>query len=103
MRRHRRAGRRPAPTGETYGCAPAAQGSWGAYFARVDLLDTLRWRGLLYDCTDGLRAALAAGQVSGYCGFDPSAASLHVGNLVTVMALVHLQRAGHRPVILVGG
>jgi tyrosyl-tRNA synthetase len=41
--------------------------------------------------------------VSGYCGFDPTAASLHVGNLVAIMALVHLQRAGHRPVALVGG
>lgn len=67
------------------------------------LLDELRWRGLLYDATDGLREALASRALRGYCGFDPSAASLHVGNLVAVMALVHLQRAGHQPVALVGG
>jgi tyrosyl-tRNA synthetase len=67
------------------------------------LLDELTWRGLLYQQTDGLAAALAAGVISGYAGFDPTASSLHVGNLVPVMGLVHLQRAGHRPVVLVGG
>ncbi len=67
------------------------------------LLDELQWRGLLYQHTDGLGDALAAGVVSGYAGFDPTAASLHVGNLIPVMGLVHLQRAGHRPVVLVGG
>jgi tyrosyl-tRNA synthetase len=67
------------------------------------LLDELAWRGLLYQHTDGLGEALARGPVAGYCGFDPTAASLHVGSLVPVMALVHLQRAGHRPVALVGG
>ena len=67
------------------------------------LLDELQWRGLLYQHTDGLAHALAAGVVSGYVGFDPTAASLHVGNLVPVMGLMHLQRAGHRPVVLVGG
>ncbi|MDE3174421.1 MAG: tyrosine--tRNA ligase [Gemmatimonadota bacterium] len=67
------------------------------------LLDELQWRGLLYQHTDGLAAALAGGVVSGYAGFDPTAPSLHVGNLVPVMGLLHLQRAGHRPVVLVGG
>jgi tyrosyl-tRNA synthetase len=67
------------------------------------LLDELAWRGLLYQNTDGLAAALARGPLSGYCGFDPTAPSLHVGSLVPVMGLVHLQRAGHRPVALVGG
>ena len=66
-------------------------------------LDELSWRGLLAQCTEGAAEALAAGQVSGYCGFDPTADSLHVGNLVAIMGLVHLQRAGHRPVALVGG
>ena len=47
--------------------------------------------------------ALAAGRVTAYCGFDPTAPSLHVGNLVPVMTLAHLQRAGHRPIALVGG
>src|SRR6476620_2383599 len=67
------------------------------------LLDELAWRGLLYQYTEGLRGSLAAGPVSVYCGFDPTAASLHVGSLVPVMGLVHLQRAGHRPIALVGG
>jgi tyrosyl-tRNA synthetase len=67
------------------------------------LLEELRWRGLLAQHTDALSDALARGMVSGYCGFDPSAPSLHVGNLVPVMGLVHLQRHGHRPVFLAGG
>jgi tyrosyl-tRNA synthetase len=67
------------------------------------LLVELAWRGLLYQHTEPLDAALSAGVVTGYCGFDPTAASLHVGNLVPVMGLAHLQRAGHRPVVLIGG
>jgi tyrosyl-tRNA synthetase len=67
------------------------------------LLDELAWRGLLHQHTDGLADHLARGPVTAYCGFDPTAPSLHVGNLVPVMGLVHLQRAGHRPVALVGG
>jgi tyrosyl-tRNA synthetase len=67
------------------------------------LLDELGWRGLLYDHTDRLADALLAGPVTGYCGFDPTADSLHVGSLIPVMGLLHLQRAGNRPVILVGG
>ncbi len=63
----------------------------------------LAWRELLFQHTDGLAAALRAGPVTGYCGFDPTASSLHVGNLIPVMGLVHLQRAGHRPIALVGG
>jgi len=69
----------------------------------MNLLDELAWRGMLYQHTEGAAEALAAGTLSGYCGFDPTADSLHVGNLVPVMGLVHLQRAGHRPVALVGG
>ena len=70
---------------------------------KLPLLDELAWRGLLFQQTDGAAAALATGPVTGYCGFDPTAPSLHVGNLVPVMGLVQLQRAGHRPVVLVGG
>jgi len=66
-------------------------------------LDELAWRGLLFQQTEGAAAALARGPVTGYCGFDPTASSLHAGNLVAMMSLVHLQRAGHRPVALVGG
>ncbi len=67
------------------------------------LLTELTWRGLLYQHTEPLDAALSAGVVTGYCGFDPTASSLHVGNLVPVMGLAHLQRAGHRPIVLIGG
>ncbi len=71
----------------------------------ANLLDTLRERGFVEQATepaDELRALLAA-PTSAYIGFDPTASSLHVGSLVPIMALVHLQRAGHRPVALVGG
>ena len=67
------------------------------------LLDELRWRGLLYQHTEGVTAALQRGIVTGYAGFDPTASSLHVGNLIPIMALVHLQQSGHRPIALVGG
>ncbi|MBV9880227.1 MAG: tyrosine--tRNA ligase [Gemmatirosa sp.] len=69
----------------------------------TSLLDELTWRGMLVQTTEGLAEALAAGSVRAYCGFDPTASSLHVGSLVPIMGLVHLQRAGHRPVALVGG
>src|SRR5213594_151296 len=67
------------------------------------LLDELRWRGLLHQHTEGVASTLQRGVVSGYIGFDPSAPSLHVGSLVPIMGLVHLQRTGHRPIALVGG
>ena len=67
------------------------------------LLDELQWRGLLADATEHAAGALAAGRVTGYIGFDPTAPSLHVGTLVPIMGLVHLQRAGHCPIALVGG
>jgi tyrosyl-tRNA synthetase len=67
------------------------------------LLDELRWRGLLYQHTEGVAPLLQRGTVTGYAGFDPTARSLHVGHLVPIMGLVHLQRSGHRPVALVGG
>jgi tyrosyl-tRNA synthetase len=67
------------------------------------LFDELSWRGMVYQHTDGLPEALATESLGVYAGFDPTAASLHVGHLVPVMALGHLQRAGHRPVALVGG
>jgi tyrosyl-tRNA synthetase len=69
----------------------------------TDFLSELAWRDLLYQQTEGAAAHFASGTVTGYCGFDPTAASLHVGNLVPIMGLVHLQRAGHRPIALVGG
>ena len=69
----------------------------------MDLYSELAWRGLVYDETEGVRDALAAGQVSGYIGFDPTAASLHVGSLLPMVTLAHLQRAGHAPIAVVGG
>ena len=70
---------------------------------QTSFLDELDWRGLLYQYTEGVREMLAAGPVTAYCGFDPTARSLHAGNLIPVMGLAHLQRAGHRPIVLVGG
>ena len=70
----------------------------------LSLLDELRWRGMLHQHTDGLADHLRSrDMLSAYCGFDPTAPSLHVGNLVPVMGLAHVQRAGHRPVFLAGG
>ena len=71
--------------------------------SKNSLLEELSWRGMVYQHTDGLPDALATGQLSAYAGFDPTAPSLHVGNLVPVMGLAQLQRAGHRPLALVGG
>jgi tyrosyl-tRNA synthetase len=70
---------------------------------RETLLQELAWRGLLYQQTEGLAAHLAKGAVTAYCGFDPTAPSLHIGNLVPTMLLVHAARAGHRAIALVGG
>ncbi|MFV2007066.1 MAG: tyrosine--tRNA ligase, partial [Longimicrobiales bacterium] len=69
----------------------------------MDLIEEFTWREMLQDVTEGTADALAAGPVSGYIGFDPTASSLHVGNLMPIMGLVHLQRAGHTPIILTGG
>jgi tyrosyl-tRNA synthetase len=71
----------------------------------VDILDELKWRGLAALATDedALRAVLAVGPVTFYCGFDPTAASLHLGNLVQLLTVRRLQDAGHRPLLLVGG
>jgi tyrosyl-tRNA synthetase len=69
------------------------------------ILDDLQWRGLIAQSTDldALREALDAGPVTYYCGFDPTAPSLHLGNLVQILTLRRLQQAGHRPLALVGG
>ncbi|MBP6997306.1 MAG: tyrosine--tRNA ligase [Phycicoccus sp.] len=71
----------------------------------TDILDELQWRGAVAQTTDEatLRAALAAGPVTVYCGFDPTAPSLHFGNFVQLVALRRFQRAGHRVICLVGG
>ena len=69
----------------------------------MNLLPDLEWRGLIHQNTDGLGEALSKGPVSLYCGFDPTASSLHVGSLLPVMMLMRFQQAGHRPIALVGG
>jgi tyrosyl-tRNA synthetase len=68
-----------------------------------DFLAELEWRGLLVQQTVGAADLLRGGSVAAYAGFDPTASSLHVGSLVPIMGLVHLQRHGHRPYALVGG
>ncbi|WP_067793005.1 tyrosine--tRNA ligase [Nocardia amikacinitolerans] len=70
-----------------------------------DIIDELTWRGLIAQSTDldALRAALADGPLTLYAGFDPTAASLHAGHLVPLLALKRFQRAGHRPIVLAGG
>ena len=68
-----------------------------------NLIEELRWRGMLQDSTPDTEKYLLENQISGYIGFDPTADSLHIGNLATIMLLVHLQRAGHTPYALVGG
>jgi tyrosyl-tRNA synthetase len=67
------------------------------------LLPELAWRGLIQDQTPGLENRLTTGPTTGYAGFDPTAQSLQIGNLVPVMLLAHLQRAGGTPIVIVGG
>lgn len=70
-----------------------------------DVLADLEWRGLIADSTDQeeLARRLAAGPVTFYCGFDPTAPSLHLGNLVQILTMRRLQDGGHLPLALVGG
>jgi len=69
----------------------------------MSLIEELKWRGLLHDIMPGTEELMAQERVKAYVGFDPTADSLHIGNLVPIMLLVHWQRAGHTPVALVGG
>ena len=77
----------------------------GSASLRSEFLRTLAERGYVHQCTDleGLDAAAASGRVTGYIGFDATADSLHVGSLVQIMLLRHLQRTDHRPIVLMGG
>ncbi|OFX73898.1 MAG: tyrosine--tRNA ligase [Bacteroidetes bacterium GWE2_29_8] len=68
-----------------------------------NFIEELKWRGLLHDVMPGTEELLLKESVSGYVGFDPTAKSLTIGNLVTVMLLVHFQKSGHKPIALVGG
>jgi tyrosyl-tRNA synthetase len=69
----------------------------------MNLIEELRWRGLIQDITPGTEEQLNKEMTSGYIGFDPTADSLHIGSLVPILILVHMQRAGHKPFALVGG
>ena len=69
----------------------------------MKLLDELKWRGMTQDIMPGTEEQLSKEMTSGYVGFDPTADSLHIGSLVPILLLVHLQRAGHKPYALVGG
>ena len=68
-----------------------------------NLVQELKWRGLFHQAVPGTEDLLLEEMTSGYVGFDPTADSLHIGNLVPVILLVHLQKAGHKPIALVGG
>lgn len=70
---------------------------------QINFVEELRWRGMLHDITPETEDYLNSNSTSGYIGFDPTADSLHIGSLVQIMILIHFQRAGHRPIALVGG
>ena len=69
----------------------------------MNLIEELRWRGMLQDIMPGTEDQLNKEMTTGYIGFDPTADSLHIGSLVPILLLVHLQKAGHKPIALVGG
>lgn len=69
----------------------------------MNLIESLRWRGMIHEVVPGTEEQLAKEMTSGYIGFDPTAESLHIGSLIPILLLVHLQRAGHKPYVLIGG
>jgi tyrosyl-tRNA synthetase len=69
----------------------------------MNVFEEFQWRGMLYDASEGLEEALKSRSMTAYIGFDPTAASLHVGSLLPIMGLVRLQQYGHNPIALVGG
>src|ERR1700754_1656226 len=69
----------------------------------MNLIEELKWRGMIQDIMPGTEEQLAKEMTSGYIGFDPTSDSLHIGSLVPILLLVHLQKAGHKPFALVGG
>lgn len=74
-----------------------------AFKPNFDFIEELEWRGLLHDQIQGSQDLLSKEMVSGYIGFDPTADSLHIGNMVPIMLLTLFQKAGHKPVVLIGG
>ena len=69
----------------------------------MNFIEELRWRGMIHDVTPGTEEQLQKEMTSAYIGYDPTSDSLHIGNLASIMMLVHFQRAGHKPFALVGG
>ena len=69
----------------------------------MSFIEELKWRGMIHDIMPGTEEQLAKEITAGYIGFDPTADSLHIGNLVQIMILMHFQRSGHKPDALVGG
>lgn len=69
----------------------------------MNFVDELKWRGMIHDIMPGTEELLAKGQTTAYVGIDPTADSLHVGHLVSVMMMKHLQVAGHKPIFIIGG
>ncbi|RLD74301.1 MAG: tyrosine--tRNA ligase, partial [Bacteroidetes bacterium] len=69
----------------------------------MNFVEELKWRGMIHDIMPGTEELLNKEKSSGYIGFDPSANSLHIGNLTGIMILKHFQEAGHKPVVLIGG
>ncbi len=69
----------------------------------MNFIEELRWKGMIHDMMPGTEELLSKGMVSGYIGFDPTADSLHIGNLVQIVLLMNFQKAGHKPIALVGG
>ena len=69
----------------------------------MNFITELKWRGMIHDIMPGSEDQFNDEMTTAYIGFDPTADSLHVGSLVQIMTLVHLQKSGHKPIILVGG
>lgn len=81
-----------------YLCSPRIEG-----FMKKNFIEELRWRGMLHEVMPGTEELVNAGMVKGYIGFDPTAKSLGIGNMVQIMTLLHLQQCGHKPIALIGG
>jgi tyrosyl-tRNA synthetase len=70
---------------------------------KSNFVEELRWRGMIHDLMPGTEEQLSKESTAGYIGFDPTADSLHIGHLAQIMTLLHFQKAGHKPLALVGG
>src|SRR5207237_3973178 len=91
------------PRRATWDSSPRSNLAMIACLLRMNLYDEFEWRGMLYEATPELRDVLAKEKLTSYIGFDPSAASLHVGSLLPIMGLARLQRFGHTPIAIAGG